>query len=94
MPSIPVIDIAALRAGEADAVNDVAQQMLAAAEDLGFFYISGHGVPQATLDAAENEARAFFRQPLDDKLGVEINHRHRGSCALVRRRCMARRCPT
>lgn len=78
MPTIPVIDIAALRAGKADAVHDVAQQMLAAAQDLGFFYITGHGVPQQILDEAEAQARAFFRQPLDDKLSVAINRRHRG----------------
>ena len=34
---IPVIDIAALRAGESAAIDDVASQMLAAAEHLGFF---------------------------------------------------------
>jgi len=77
-PDIPVIDIAALRAGEQTAVENVAAQMLAAAEHLGFFYISGHGVDPEILATADREARAFFSQSLDKKLEVEINHRHRG----------------
>lgn len=78
MPTIPVINIETLRAGERQAVNEIAQQMLAAAENLGFFYVSGHGVSQQILDNAEAEARAFFSQPLADKMTVEINHQHRG----------------
>ena len=78
MPTIPVINIETLRAGERQAVNEIAQEMLAAAENLGFFYVSGHGVSQQILDNAEAEARAFFSQPLADKMTVEINHQHRG----------------
>jgi isopenicillin N synthase-like dioxygenase len=78
VPTIPVINIETLRAGERQAVNEIAQEMLAAAENLGFFYVSGHGVSQQILDNAEAEARAFFSQPLADKMTVEINHQHRG----------------
>jgi isopenicillin N synthase-like dioxygenase len=78
VPTIPIINIDALRDGEPDAVSKIAQQMLAAAEDLGFFYIAGHGVSQEILDRAEVEARGFFGQAVEDKMSVEINHRHRG----------------
>ena len=77
-PDIPVIDITALRSGKRAAIESAAAQMLAAAEHLGFFYISGHGVDSAVLAAAEREARAFFALSLEKKLEVEINHRHRG----------------
>ncbi len=75
---IPVIDIGALRAGDPAAARAVGERMLAAAGHLGFFYVSGHGVADTVLEAAQNEARAFFHLPLEDKLRVAINHRHRG----------------
>ena len=75
---IPVIDISALRAGKPHAIHVVAEQMLAAAEHLGFFYVSGHGVEKETLERAQREARRFFHQPIEKKLEVAVNHRHRG----------------
>ncbi|MEQ9200046.1 MAG: 2-oxoglutarate and iron-dependent oxygenase domain-containing protein, partial [Rhodospirillales bacterium] len=75
---IPVINIAGLRSGDAGAEHAVAAQMLSAAGHLGFFYVSGHGVPQPLIDRADREARAFFAEPLEQKLETAINHRHRG----------------
>ena len=65
---IPVIDIGDLRAGHTQAVDNVARRMLAAAEHLGFFYVSNHGVGPSVIDAADVHARAFFRAPLEEKL--------------------------
>jgi isopenicillin N synthase-like dioxygenase len=75
---IPVIDVAALRAGSASALQSVARQMREAAEAVGFFYIRNHGIPQAVLDATDRAARRFFACPLEDKLQVEPLDRHRG----------------
>ena len=75
---IPVIDIPALRAGEPAAVRTVAVQMLAAAAQLGFFHVRGHGVADALPAEAQTQARAFFRLPEEQKLQVAINHRQRG----------------
>jgi len=73
--SIPVIDVAPLFAGE---VAKVAEQMLAASESIGFFYIRNHGVPRALLDAVVAEAFAFFRRPQEQKLEVRVSSEHRG----------------
>jgi isopenicillin N synthase-like dioxygenase len=75
---IPVIDIGALRAGHSGAERDVASQMLTAAQGLGFFYVAGHGVSRAILDEAQAQALAFFQQPLEKKLEVEVNAAHHG----------------
>ncbi len=75
---IPVIDIGGLRAGHVHAIDDVARRMLAAAEHLGFFYVSNHGVDPSVVTAADEKARTFFRAPLEEKLAVAVNHRHRG----------------
>ena len=75
---IPVIDISGLRSGDTDARDSVASEMLSAAAHLGFFYVSGHGVPQELIDRTDREARKFFAEPLERKLETAINQRHRG----------------
>lgn len=39
----------------------------------GFFYISNHGVPQDVLDAAFDQAKTFFAQPMEKKM--EVDHK-------------------
>jgi isopenicillin N synthase-like dioxygenase len=73
--TIPVIDVAPLFAGE---VAHVAEQMLAASESIGFFYIRNHGVPRALIDAVVADSFAFFRHPQDEKLQVRVSPQHRG----------------
>ena len=45
-------------------------QIREAAERIGFFSITGHGVPRSTVDALYGSARAFFDLPLDEKQRV------------------------
>jgi isopenicillin N synthase-like dioxygenase len=52
--------------------DDVAAALDAAARDVGFFQVVGHGIDPAVADAAWNSAREFFDLPLDDKLAVRI----------------------
>ena len=48
--SLPVIDVSGLNAGSANAVPQVAAAIRAACTGPGFFYVSGHGVPEAVID--------------------------------------------
>jgi isopenicillin N synthase-like dioxygenase len=77
--AIPVIDVSAVRgaAGEA-ALAAAGHALLRASQEIGFFYIAGHGVPQAAIDRAVAAARAFFARPLAEKQRVAVNERHRG----------------
>src|SRR6476661_1398872 len=71
--AIPVIDFGpAFRANDR-AVDDVATAVRDACERVGFFYMAGHGVPQATIDAAFEAAREFHALPLADKMQLRIN---------------------
>jgi isopenicillin N synthase-like dioxygenase len=45
-----------------------AQQLRKACIDVGFFYLSGHGIPADELEQAIAWARKFFELPLDVKL--------------------------
>jgi isopenicillin N synthase-like dioxygenase len=76
--AIPVIDISMLAEGGDAATRDVAAQMLAAAEGTGFFYVSGHGVPQALIDEVFAVSRQFFTSTPAAKRAVTVNPWHRG----------------
>lgn len=74
--SIPVVDISPLRDGS-DPLQ-VAKQLHAASQNLGFIYIKGHGIPQQLIDDATRSAFDFFRANESDKATVLISPRHRG----------------
>lgn len=77
--SIPVIDIAPLGGDDRPAHDAVIAQIRDAASDVGFLFITGHGVPQALTDDLLGAAKAFFARPLDEKMrsyiGNSRNHR-------------------
>src|SRR5690554_6000196 len=73
MPSdmrLPILDLSRLDqdAAEAEAFRT---ELREATHEYGFFYLTGHGVPQELLDDAIATARDFFALPLDDKLSIE-----------------------
>ncbi|MEM9428389.1 MAG: 2-oxoglutarate and iron-dependent oxygenase domain-containing protein [Pseudomonadota bacterium] len=72
---IPVIDITALRAGDS---VEVASALHSASQGLGFIYITGHGIPEAKIDAARSAAFAFFRADDAEKETVRVSKSHRG----------------
>jgi len=70
MNSVPVIDLAPFLAGDAAGRRQVVDQLARAAEQIGFFAITGHGVERSTMDALYESAHAFFALPLDEKQRV------------------------
>jgi len=75
---IPIIDIAPLVARDPDGSAAAGAAMRSASERIGFFYIAGHGVPEALTAALFSAAAAFFALPEAAKAEVAVNHRHRG----------------
>jgi isopenicillin N synthase-like dioxygenase len=67
--SIPVIDIAPFGTGLPGS-DAVVEAVAAACRDIGFFVVTGHGVPEATTRTLYDGARAFFDRPADAKRGV------------------------
>ena len=67
MQQIPVIDLSAARIGGAASRQVVAREMDAACREIGFFTITGHGVPAATMDDLRSKAHAFFALPREEK---------------------------
>lgn len=66
---IPLIDISGIY-GDLDARKKLAQEIKAAAENTGFFYIQNHGIPEAAIQGALNASKNFFAQPEEKKMLV------------------------
>ena len=69
---VPVIDIAGLGAGDAARDQAIAQELGKAAREVGFLYVTGHGVPDALLVDLRQAAERLFALPLERKMDVYI----------------------
>lgn len=77
---LPVIDISALVSGGGTGVEEAAKQLGQAAREVGFCYVTGHGIPDATFDGLLDATQRFFAQPMAEKMKVYIGNsrNHRG----------------
>ncbi|MGY5117947.1 isopenicillin N synthase family dioxygenase [Streptomyces sp. 900105755] len=70
LTALPLIDISRFRAPDTDRAAFLAE-LRSAAHEVGFFYVTGHGVPAALRDEALTAARAFFALPEQQRLEIE-----------------------
>ena len=54
--------------------DKVIQQIHQACRDVGFFYLTGHGVEQSTLDKIFTVMKSFFALPLATKNTINIHN--------------------
>ena len=69
--SIPLLDLSHFDAAE-DKQAAFLAELRGASRQVGFFYLTGHGIEPALLDDLMNTARRFFALPERDKLAVEM----------------------
>ena len=69
-PDLPVIDISALVAG--DDPREAATGIDRACREVGFFYVTGHGVDPGMVRTLEGLAREFFSLPPEEKAEVAM----------------------
>jgi isopenicillin N synthase-like dioxygenase len=67
---IPVIDISGFRAGELGAREHVARQLRDVTENVGFFYLSGHGIPESLVADVFEQSRRFHALPPEVKRAI------------------------
>jgi isopenicillin N synthase-like dioxygenase len=67
---IPLIDFTPFREGDRADRQRVADQIARACETIGFFYLSGHDVPEILRSDMFDRADAFFHLPPEDKAHV------------------------
>lgn len=75
---IPVIDVSGVLAGRPGALAPAAAQLRHAYEKVGFWFLAGHDVPQALIDATFDAARRFHELPPDVKLALKANKHNQG----------------
>ncbi|NBS43819.1 MAG: isopenicillin N synthase family oxygenase, partial [Acetobacteraceae bacterium] len=76
--SIPVLDLAPLRAGAPGAIEKLGEELRHAFTEVGFYFVRNHGISEALLDQTFAEAARFHAQPLEAKLALKINEHNIG----------------
>jgi isopenicillin N synthase-like dioxygenase len=69
--SLPILDISRFDAAPAERAPFLAD-LGAAARDVGFFYLVGHGIAPSRAAGISDAARRFFALPERDKLAIEM----------------------
>ena len=67
---VPIVDLSPFRGDDRTAQDAVAAQLGQVCEQIGFFVVAGHGVPEATAQRLYDRAMAFFDLPLAAKMTV------------------------
>ena len=72
MPRIvPVLDLSRLEQGASE-YRTLLLDLRTAARDVGFFYLSGHGLPASEIAEVRDASRRFFALMEADKLAIEM----------------------
>jgi isopenicillin N synthase-like dioxygenase len=70
---LPILDLGRLDHGRAEHAAFLAE-LRGAAHDVGFFYLTGHGIEPAACEEVMSVAREFFALEETEKLAVEMVH--------------------
>ena len=73
MEELPIIDVGPLVTGGGD-LHAVASAIDEACRSFGFFYITGHGVPEELQRRLDDAARQLFALPEHAKAGISMAH--------------------
>lgn len=72
MANLPIIDISGLNSPSLEDRRAVGAELGRAAREVGFFYVTGHGVAPSAMANVFEASKAFFAQPRAAKLAVSI----------------------
>src|SRR5262245_20070208 len=76
--AIPLLDVSAYLAGERAALDRLAAELRWAFENVGFYYLRGHGIDRALIDATYAAAALFHSQPMERKLDLRTDEHNIG----------------
>src|SRR3546814_20139670 len=81
MDTLPILDVGPFLTGTPGARERLADDLRDACEQVGFYFLVNHGVPQALIDATFEEARRFHALPLETKLQIRQTEHYVGYVA-------------
>ena len=70
---IPIVDVGPYFAGDPGALDAAGVKLRHALARVGFYYLTGHGVPQTLIDRMFEETARFHALPLEKKLALKQN---------------------
>lgn len=76
--SVPILDLAQVFAGAEGALAQAAADVRYIQRNLGFYYVTNHGVSQALIDRAFAQLERFFALPMERKLAMRVNRHQIG----------------
>jgi len=78
--NVPVIDFSRVLSGDLAERKALAKEIREAATNVGFFYLSNHGISETIIDNAKAAMAAFFDLPHDEKMKIHYKNSpiHRG----------------
>lgn len=68
---VPILDLERFEQGGSER-RTFLKDLRSASRDVGFFYLSGHGIPQAEIQGLFALAKRFFALPAEEKLAIEM----------------------
>lgn len=75
---IPIFDATDAFADVPGALDALAEQVRRAQEVIGFYYLTGHGVPQDLIERTFDAVARFFALPEAEKLALKVNEHQIG----------------
>ncbi len=75
---IPVLDVSDFLDGKPGALEPLSQALRDAMENIGFYFLCGHDVPQSLIDDVFAACARFHAQSLEAKLALRANEHNVG----------------
>jgi isopenicillin N synthase-like dioxygenase len=75
---IPLLDLSGLHEGQLAIRDAMVRTLRGCLEDVGFLYVSGHGVPMEIVAAVRAASQRFHALPLEEKLKIKLDRNFRG----------------
>jgi isopenicillin N synthase-like dioxygenase len=86
---LPIIDVSPFTTDSSDSNSqiaklEVARQIHEACCNVGFFYLTGHNIPQEIIDKTLKLAYEFFHLPEEKKIKYSITNQDNARCVFLR----------
>ncbi|CAN7737553.1 hypothetical protein D9M68_80290 [compost metagenome] len=75
---LPILDLGPYLAGVPGALEQLAADVKLIQEELGFFSVINHGIPQALIDESFRQTAKLFEIPMEEKLRHRVGYHHQG----------------